>query len=428
MKRFISIMTVLSLVVSMLIIAVTPASAAWDGTTVATGFASGSGTAADPYVIATPEQLAYLAQSVKSGEAYTDKYFVLSANIDLGGKEWLPIGYYIGKDNENNAPFAGSFDGKGHKVSNFKVVSGAATYAGLFGHVVNANAELKNVVVAKAEVSSATSYAAAFVACAQVKTVQGITVESDVSVSGKASVGGVAGRLIGAAGIYLVNKGTVTGINDNSSAFIGGVSGTVGGGATLKYAVNHGTVGGTAAFIGGITGITGGNDDGGILENCYNDGAVSYTGTLGRYIGGIVGAHAHTANKTYLLKNCYNLSTSVTSTSADAKLGTIAGQSRSAGANFESCYTVAIESVDVVGDKKADPGLTDCGVKTEAEIKVLTAAIDKVIADNTVTPSAGGSTPEPKPSPSTGDATSVAIAALMVAALAGGMIAKKKSR
>ena len=77
MKKLISLFTVISLVLSMVVMGALSVSAAWDGTTVATAFASGTGTEADPYVIATPEQLAYLAQSVKNHETYEGKYFVL---------------------------------------------------------------------------------------------------------------------------------------------------------------------------------------------------------------------------------------------------------------------------------------------------------------------------------------------------------------
>ena len=62
----------------------------WDGSTAA-AFAGGTGTAEDPYQIANGAQLAYLASSVNSGETYEDKYFVLTANINLNGLPWTPI-------------------------------------------------------------------------------------------------------------------------------------------------------------------------------------------------------------------------------------------------------------------------------------------------------------------------------------------------
>ena len=44
-------------------------SAPWNGTSVATSFSSGSGTAEDPYVVNSPAELAYLAQLVNSGNS-----------------------------------------------------------------------------------------------------------------------------------------------------------------------------------------------------------------------------------------------------------------------------------------------------------------------------------------------------------------------
>ncbi|MDO4544397.1 MAG: hypothetical protein Q4C01_07590 [Clostridia bacterium] len=55
----------------------------WDGT-IATGYAGGSGTESDPYLIENGAQLAYLAQQVGAGENYSSgKYFKLTAHIYL---------------------------------------------------------------------------------------------------------------------------------------------------------------------------------------------------------------------------------------------------------------------------------------------------------------------------------------------------------
>ena len=49
------------------------------------GFAGGSGTEDDPYQIATADQL----NNVRN---HLDKHFILTANIDLLGTNWDPIG------------------------------------------------------------------------------------------------------------------------------------------------------------------------------------------------------------------------------------------------------------------------------------------------------------------------------------------------
>ena len=64
LKRSISVLTAVSVLLSTLLIGMLSISAAdnvWDGT-VSNGFAGGTGTASDPYLISTPSQLAYFSQ------------------------------------------------------------------------------------------------------------------------------------------------------------------------------------------------------------------------------------------------------------------------------------------------------------------------------------------------------------------------------
>lgn len=107
----------------------------WDGS-VATHFANGQGTRADPYIINKPSQLAYLAQLLKGkNSSYASKYYRLEANLDLYRNEWTPIG-------TGNTAFSGHFDGNGHIIRNvsFSKFTSAEGYhvAGLFGVVKNA--------------------------------------------------------------------------------------------------------------------------------------------------------------------------------------------------------------------------------------------------------------------------------------------------
>lgn len=65
--------------------------AAWDGS-VAASFSGGSGTADDPWKISNGSELAYLASLVNSnGSATHNQYYILTADIDLGGQEWIGI-------------------------------------------------------------------------------------------------------------------------------------------------------------------------------------------------------------------------------------------------------------------------------------------------------------------------------------------------
>ena len=109
--------------------------AAWDGS--ATEAFTGSGTAADPYVIDTPAKLAKLAADVNGGEAYVGKYFTQTADIDLGGKEWTPIGGAVIVVEEKNVTtaFSGVYNGLDHKITGFSITK-MSNFTGLFGKVV----------------------------------------------------------------------------------------------------------------------------------------------------------------------------------------------------------------------------------------------------------------------------------------------------
>ena len=123
---------------------------AWDGITT-TAF-TGSGTQADPYVISSGAQLAFLAERINSGaEGYTYKNYKLTADIDLGNQPWTPIG-------TKSYPFTGTFDGDGHIIKNLTSTSGKDGYAGLFG----ANSgTIKNVYLDTVNISTTGGYAAA---------------------------------------------------------------------------------------------------------------------------------------------------------------------------------------------------------------------------------------------------------------------------
>jgi hypothetical protein len=88
------------------------------------------------FVLDTSEELFALAHAVNNGlkmpadvveteYAYAGAYYELGDDIDLEDEPWTPIG------NTPAAPFSGTFNGQGHKISNLSV-SGAA-FAGLFG-------------------------------------------------------------------------------------------------------------------------------------------------------------------------------------------------------------------------------------------------------------------------------------------------------
>lgn len=81
-----------------------------------------------PILIETAEQLWEFANQINEGErALSESYVQLTADIDLGGKEWVPIG------KDRTRAFTGLFDGAGHTVKNFVIKDKNTENKGFFG-------------------------------------------------------------------------------------------------------------------------------------------------------------------------------------------------------------------------------------------------------------------------------------------------------
>ena len=85
-------------------------------------------------------------------------HYVLTADIDLAGQEWTPIGAYAPSgesEEEQEIPstdyaFTGTFDGQGHTISNLVINQPEGWALGLFGCI--ANAEVGNFTLENATV------------------------------------------------------------------------------------------------------------------------------------------------------------------------------------------------------------------------------------------------------------------------------------
>ena len=98
-------------------------------------FAGGSGTAEDPWQVATAEQLDSIRNDLTA-------HYILTDDIDLSVyKNWVTIGSFKSlsdapEDAEVPHPdyaFTGSFDGAGHTISNLTISSESPMATGLFG-------------------------------------------------------------------------------------------------------------------------------------------------------------------------------------------------------------------------------------------------------------------------------------------------------
>ena len=152
-------------------------------------FAGGTGTADDPYQIATAEELWAFAEKVNGGE--TDASAVLTADIDLSeicseeeGDSWTPIG-----NSEENA-YTGTFNGQNFKISGLTINNSRANDQGIFGYV-GSEGTVQNLSVSGSV--SGHLYVGGVVGYNNGGTVTGCIFSGSGSVSGNRSVGGVVG-------------------------------------------------------------------------------------------------------------------------------------------------------------------------------------------------------------------------------------------
>lgn len=57
----------------------------WDGTS--STWTKGEGTSSSPYLIESPQHLAYLSKKVAEGVTFEGKFFSITSNLDMGGSE-----------------------------------------------------------------------------------------------------------------------------------------------------------------------------------------------------------------------------------------------------------------------------------------------------------------------------------------------------
>lgn len=95
---------------------------------------AGSGTAQDPYQINTVEDLVIFRDAVNSGKDFYRQYVRQTADLDLSGELWMPIGMCW-----HEKYFYGIYDGAGHTVANIQTppIGQNGFFGNLGGTVVN---------------------------------------------------------------------------------------------------------------------------------------------------------------------------------------------------------------------------------------------------------------------------------------------------
>lgn len=210
------------------------------------GFTSGIGTAGDPFMVSTLDEL----QLIKS---YQTKHYKLQNDINAsptktwnikdGSSEYsgfLPIGTL-------GFPFTGTFDGAGFKIDSLYIDDTSLSYVGLFGNVTS-SASIEDI---------------------------GLT---NVDITGGDNVGGIIGRLSSGTSITKsYSTGTVEG-SDRIGGLVGYLQATI----TLSYSEVDVT---GAESVGGLVGESLGIV---VINNAYASGEVDGTDKIGAFIGNVV--------------------------------------------------------------------------------------------------------------------------------------------
>ncbi len=275
--------------------------------------ALGSGTAADPYLIFSAQQL----KSIADDRTAWDKHFEQCADIDAS----IVTQFRIGGNPLDPADkgFSGSFNGNNYTINKFRYNDPADFLVGLFRSLDKGT--LKNIVMKNLKITGASAIGGLVGAM-----VDGTITDSQIegTINANETVGMLAGVIFSgtvqnvhtaglieaatnaAGGISALvgnffppfgsGSTTIDGVSSSVDlvAFdgIGGAFGAIVDGATVKNSFATGTVtsnsptnsGSAGGFTGGLNGIA-------LVENCFATGNVSGSNT-GRDVGGFVGGHA----------------------------------------------------------------------------------------------------------------------------------------
>ena len=232
-----------------------------------------------------------VAELVNGGK--TDINITLTADIDLTGKDWTPIG----TDYDNS--YTGTFDGGGHTIKGLTITTNDEL-VGLFGWL-NKAGTVKNVVMEGVQITSnhMSGYIGGVVGYSR-GTIENCSVSG--SVSGTIFVGGVVGAQVG---------GSITGCSSSATVkgtrCAGGVAGMTNSRATMAACYATGNVTLEIDPIkkisgGGLVGFNGGAS---LIFACYATGNVTSTGSgTGKVlIGGLVGENNTTVTACYWKNN-----------------------------------------------------------------------------------------------------------------------------
>lgn len=279
-------------------------------------YGGGTGTAEDPYLIYTAEELNNIGLSFCDW----DKHFKLMADIDLsqyGGEQFNIIGI------DRFHPFIGVFDGNGHTISHLTIVGEGSL--GLFRQL-GTGAEVRDLGVVDVNIVGS-GYCVGAIAGHSDGDL--INCFSSGTVSGGEGVGGLVGTSSECALIQCYSTCQVSGVYE-----VGGLVGSTFW-SDLMQCYSTGTICGSVAQIGGLVG-----SNGGYVIDCFSSGNTSGGGS----VGGLIGSNRSDGNIISSYSKGY--------VNGNSSVGGLVGYNHH---TIKYCYSTA-----VVSGKKKIGGLVGC--------------------------------------------------------------------
>lgn len=289
-KRLLSLLLAVILVSSILQVIPALAGDAWDGATTSEPIST-DGT----YQLSCGAELAWFAEKTKTNSNINA---VLINDIDLGNKQWSPIG--MPSSGYVTEAYSGTFDGQGHTISGLYINTNSAFY-GLFY-------------------------------CVYGGTVKNLKVIGDITTTGN-TAGGIIGKLQGGTVENCSFDGCVTAKGNYVGGIVANIVTNSKAASTVTGCCNTGEINGK--YAGGILGYTTAKA---ILSNCYNTGTINGTTRS----AGIAGQQT-----TGTISYCYNIGKSSSG---------ICGFSNAA---ITNCYYLNDESISPGGSATGYEKITD---------------------------------------------------------------------
>ncbi|MFZ9695783.1 MAG: hypothetical protein ACO3AY_07920, partial [Chitinophagaceae bacterium] len=248
----------------------------------------GTGTSADPYIVANLSNLYWVSQNSSSWAA--GKYFSQTADIDATtATGWVPIG-------NSGVRFSGNYNGNGNTISNLTITAAATTAnRGIFGYINGAtirNLRVENINLTFSGTSSNYSLGTGS-GCFIGQALSNNTIENCSAVNctstGVPWYNAIFIGDIGSNGNNITNCNLVGGVINTQSTgalMVGGFVGRIGGSTTFTncYSCAQVTLVGNGSRLGAFAGQTEHTSGNVIFNKCSSSGSVSAP-----YSGGFIG-------------------------------------------------------------------------------------------------------------------------------------------